>query len=164
MAWTTPVTQSTGTLITAATWNAQVTDNMIHLATTHAHAGASGDGADLSTSFVPTGAIAIFDTSCPSGWTRVSAFDGKFLRGASSYGGTGGADTHTHTVASHTHTSPNHAHSLSTGAVASGTGAYGVTSSTTASDASGTTGAASPATNAGSSLPSYIEVVFCKRN
>lgn len=36
--------------------------------------------------------------SCPSGWTRVSAWDGKFLRGYASYGGTGGLDTHSHTL------------------------------------------------------------------
>jgi hypothetical protein len=40
----------------------------------------------------------IFKTSCPSGWTRQSAWDNKFLRGASTYGGTGGTDTHTHTI------------------------------------------------------------------
>jgi hypothetical protein len=31
MAWTTPVTQPTGTLITAAIWNAQVADNITYL-------------------------------------------------------------------------------------------------------------------------------------
>lgn len=46
----------------------------------------------------PFGGIAIFDTTCPAGWTRVSAFDGKTLKGASSYGGTGGSATHSHTV------------------------------------------------------------------
>jgi hypothetical protein len=31
MAWTTPITQATGTLITAAIWNQQITDNLIYL-------------------------------------------------------------------------------------------------------------------------------------
>lgn len=31
MAWTAPATQTTGTLITATTWNAQITDNMAYL-------------------------------------------------------------------------------------------------------------------------------------
>lgn len=56
---------------------------------------------------VPSGLIAIFDAACPAGWTRVSAFDSKFVRGASSYGSTGGADTHSHTidaVGNHDHT------------------------------------------------------------
>jgi len=47
---------------------------------------------------IPSGMIAIFDTSCPTGWTRVSAFDGLFLRGSDTYGGTGGAETHTHSI------------------------------------------------------------------
>lgn len=46
----------------------------------------------------PFGGIAIFDTTCPSGWSRVSAFDGRALKGAASYGPTGGADKHSHTV------------------------------------------------------------------
>ncbi len=44
----------------------------------------------------PSGIIFIFDDSCPTGWTRVSAFDGSFLRGSSVYGGTGGGVGHTH--------------------------------------------------------------------
>lgn len=38
-----------------------------------------------------------FDDVCPSGWTRVSAFDNNFLRGSSTSGGTGGNSEHTHT-------------------------------------------------------------------
>jgi len=29
----------------------------------------------------PAGSIMMFDTSCPTGWTRVTALDGKFLVG-----------------------------------------------------------------------------------
>jgi hypothetical protein len=36
--------------------------------------------------------------ACPSGWTRYTALDNKFPRGAATAGGTGGADTHTHDV------------------------------------------------------------------
>lgn len=35
---------------------------------------------------------------CPAGWTRVSAADSRVLRGADTAGGTGGSDTHGHTV------------------------------------------------------------------
>lgn len=36
------------------------------------------------------------DASCPSGWTRNSDFDGKFIYGSTTYGTTGGADNHNH--------------------------------------------------------------------
>lgn len=45
---------------------------------------------------IPVGMIAMFNTSCPSGWTRFSALDGRVTKGALAYGGTGGSDTHTH--------------------------------------------------------------------
>ncbi|MBU2053080.1 MAG: hypothetical protein KJ721_02445 [Nanoarchaeota archaeon] len=49
-------------------------------------------------------------TSCPTGWTRDSSFDGRTIRGASSPGGTGGADSHTH--AAGTLLGPSHTHSI----------------------------------------------------
>ena len=70
-------------------------------------------------SVVPSGLIAIFDTSCPTGWTQVSAFDGLFLRGSATYGGTGGASTHTH---SHTHGVGTLSHSHITGSNLGGVG------------------------------------------
>lgn len=43
---------------------------------------------------VPSGLIAMFDADCPSGWTRVSALDGKFLTGGASYNAAaGGSDS-----------------------------------------------------------------------
>jgi len=58
-----------------------------------------GDGSQLTgVANIPSGMIAMFDTSCPSGWTRVAAFDGRFIRGSATYGGTGGVSTHTHSV------------------------------------------------------------------
>ena len=47
---------------------------------------------------INAGLIAVFDTSVPVGWTRFSSLDSKFPRGNSSYGGTSGATTHTHTI------------------------------------------------------------------
>jgi hypothetical protein len=44
---------------------------------------------------VPAGMIGLWEAACPSGYTRVSAGDGKFIRGASSYGGSGGVDSQT---------------------------------------------------------------------
>jgi hypothetical protein len=48
---------------------------------------------------LPSGTVAIFDTAgtCPTGWTRDSDFDGKFLLGGTSYGAIGGG-SHTHNV------------------------------------------------------------------
>lgn len=45
---------------------------------------------------IPSGMIAMFDASCPTGWTRVSALDGRYPRGASTYGGTGTDGNHAH--------------------------------------------------------------------
>jgi len=50
---------------------------------------------------IPAGLIALFDAAPPTDWTLVSGtdqpFNGRFLKGNSTaYGGTGGAETHTH--------------------------------------------------------------------
>jgi hypothetical protein len=42
--------------------------------------------------------IGIFKTTCPSGWTRMSSWDGKFLMGHSAYGNLGGSSNHNHTI------------------------------------------------------------------
>ena len=56
----------------------------------------------------PSGMITMFDTSCPSGWTRVTGLDGKFLVGGASYNASeGGSNTTTISVAqlpAHAHT------------------------------------------------------------
>jgi hypothetical protein len=208
MAWTAPTTRTTDTLITAAIWNTDIEDNLTWLGASHDHNGGSGDGATLG--LVASGFIAMFDVACPSGWTRVSAWDGKFLRGAAAYGGTGGSDTHTHSIASghthsitdhthsagHTHSIPAHTHSanhahnsqththygvtagsgnttagnaynasatVSTDSQGSGTSGSG--GGTSASGGAGTSGSGGTGTSdAGSSVPAYINVVFCKKD
>lgn len=47
---------------------------------------------------IPASFIALFDTTVPSGWTRFSTLDNTFPRGATTYGGTGGATTHSHST------------------------------------------------------------------
>lgn len=47
---------------------------------------------------VPSGAIMMFETTCPTGWTRFDALDGKVAKGAENYGAIGGADTHSHAL------------------------------------------------------------------
>lgn len=102
----------------------------------------------------------MFTTSCPSGWTRVSAWDGLFLKGNSAYGGTGGSETHTHTVDFANKTVPQSLAAYSgidmnpaTTRVLAG---HLKTHTHTLNPASSTTGNAS-------SLPPYIDVVFCSK-
>jgi len=62
---------------------------------------------------VPSGIIFAWPStaaSIPAGWSRVAALDGKYVRGAATAGGTGGAATHTHTSADHTHKENQHSH------------------------------------------------------
>lgn len=52
---------------------------------------------------VPSGLVSMFETSCPSGWTRRSGvgetYENKMIRGGASYVAVGGgADTHFHTA------------------------------------------------------------------
>lgn len=54
----------------------------------------------------PAGIIVMRTDSCPPGWSRVSEFDGKLLKGNSSYISSAGSSTHSHTysqVVSHSH-------------------------------------------------------------
>jgi len=99
---------------------------------------------------VPSGSIIFFTTPCPPGYTRVAAWDGRYVRMGPSHT-TGGAASHTHGAGSyaapaHTHTDgsyavANHQHSSgSLSVVAHNHGTVGV---------SGTTG------NAGNHAHSY---------
>lgn len=45
---------------------------------------------------IPSGMIGMFNSTCPSGWSRFSELDGKVPRGSDTYGGIGGSETHTH--------------------------------------------------------------------
>lgn len=138
---------------------------------------------------VPSGMIAMFDTDCPSGWTRVSDLDGKFLTGGSSYNAAaGGSDSITLAEAnlpSHSHGDGslsavgvgNHTHSIrywgpgsgSTvpigGQGQSGTDFY---SNPTANGAhghtiSGSTGETGSGT-AFNNRPAYATIVICKKD
>lgn len=66
---------------------------------------------------VPEGFIVGYDgplAEIPSGWTRVTALDGRFPKGATgnSPGPDGGTSTHTHTTSPHNHRLPAHHHAL----------------------------------------------------
>ncbi|MFC1990253.1 fibronectin type III domain-containing protein [Chloroflexota bacterium] len=53
---------------------------------------------------IPAGAIAIFDTTPPTGWTRYSAQDNYYVRDGATANVTGGSANHTHTVSITTNT------------------------------------------------------------
>jgi len=95
MGWTNPTLRTSGELITANIWNTDLVDNLLFMGNTHDHSGDAGDGIVKDVNLA-SGIILVFDTSCPSGWTRVSAFDGKLVIGSSSYGATGGDASVTH--------------------------------------------------------------------
>lgn len=112
----------------------------------------------------PSGGIIMFDVACPAGWTRFTALDGRFPRGAAVFGATGGSSTHTHEAGSyagsaHTHgagsyEAPSHTHGAGSYAVASHshggvTGSGGSHSHTFTDTFSGTTDPANPPTNSG---------------
>lgn len=108
----------------------------------------------------------------------------RFLRGKTTSGGTGGSETHSHTVTSHdhslgshTHTVAGHTHTVTPAAVTLpvcglcgtntnvGDDVQVTTSSTalTTDAASGNTGTAAPGTDAIGTLPSYYEIVWAMR-
>ena len=175
MAWVAPSTKSTGLLITAAIWNEQVVGNMTFLGASHNHSGDAGDGGTIAA--IPSGIILIFDAACPTGWTRVSAFDSNFIRGAAAYGATSGGTGHVHSYQAHTHT---HTHSGGY-AIAGAAGTVNVDTGSGSSAPKGLDGhthvygpsavdAGSASQAMGSSegpntdLPSYINVIFCKKD
>lgn len=66
---------------------------------------------------VPAGFIVGWDGALediPSGWTRATSLDGRYIRGSSATtsGATGGQSTHSHTMPPHTHTVGSHSHTL----------------------------------------------------
>jgi hypothetical protein len=75
-------------------------------------------GIDLSFA-IPSGLIAMFATSCPSGWTRVAGLDNRVPLGSTSTGATGGASTHAHNFDQQADQNGSHSH----GVTGSGSGA-----------------------------------------
>lgn len=103
----------------------------------------------------PAGVVGFFDADAPYGWTVLSnggAFDGVYLQGSSSYGGTGGSNTHSHDD-SGGQTSTNASASgfaaeRGTEAAAFGTHAHSITFSSFETK---------------NNEPPYIEVIFAKK-
>ncbi len=103
-----------------------------------------GDGVGVA------GQISMVSSTPPLGWTRFSGLDAKIPQGNSSYGGTGGTSTHTHSI---TVTTDGNSNSYIGGA----------------DDASGAddpshTHSGTTTTDTQSNLPPYYTTVFAKRN
>ena len=93
------------------------------------------------------------DTTCPSGWTRNSSFDNKFLYGSSTYGTTGGSDTHGHSNVNFTSTSIS---TTNKSAVASG--------SQTATTTTHTHTGMQASISTDSVMPAYTTMIYCYRD
>jgi hypothetical protein len=114
---------------------------------------------------VPSGMVAMFAGSCPAGWTRFTEMDGRFPRGASTYGATGGSETHTHSGS--TSGAGNHTHGISGPSERrSATGWNEHFASAWHNHEIYPAGlhAHSLLINAANHLPPYRDIVFCKKN
>jgi len=97
---------------------------------------------------IPFGAIAIFDTTVPAGWTQYSSQNGYFVRGEATAAGTGGSATHTHAIDITTSTTTNTGTPRTGGALT-----YATSTHTHIQTAS---------TNPVSNDPPYITVILAK--
>lgn len=107
---------------------------------------------------VPSGMIAMFDAACPTGWSRFSALDSKVPMGAAAYGSSGGSSTHTHTMSLQAPWGPLAGFSTNCGSAPCGSGTglamFGAVSVYVLPQIASTE----------SSLPSYLTVVWCKKD
>jgi hypothetical protein len=124
---------------------------------------------------VPSGAIIIWtDSTCPDGYTRVSELDGRFIRGASSYGETGGSDRHRHGGSIGSVGDHRHRYSGTTSSWVSNEDHFRTGDDDGADDPhyhtySGTTDPAGSHSHSlsiddANNVPRYMNVVFCKRD
>ena len=116
---------------------------------------------------LPIGAIALATAACPTGYTRVSALDGRYLVSDTTYNAAaGGAASHTHAdLATH-----NHSISFNTASTTPPeVGQSGGGASSQNSNAAHTHGISGTSTNGTVSVPSqtvdpsYATVILCKR-
>ena len=155
---------------TVSATNATLT-GYITVASSVTASGISVNGMDVGSYLVPPGAIMLFAANCPTGWNRYAALDNLFPMGAATYGATGGAATHTHSISTdgdHTHTTP--AMALNTDTVVSGPSCVYTTPCPTwapyyPGQTTSTAGAHNHggATGAASSLPPFLGMVFCQK-
>jgi len=96
---------------------------------------------------IPSGLISLFNESVPSGWSRFTALDGYFPKASSTYGTTGGANTHAHstdvegiTTDASSNTQGNYNYISASGGTVSTSGGYKLHKFTSNSSLSVTTG------------------------
>lgn len=91
-----------------------------------------------------------YNNTCPTGWARTSTYDGYFPRGATTYGGTGGASSHNHTNATCTTGGPS-------AKVLNSSDVGDFSASTATHTHTNATASIGNATNS----PPYLELVYC---
>ncbi len=99
--------------------------------------------------YIPANAIALFEASVPSGWTRYSSLDGLYLRGGEN-NATGGSSTHAHTTIANVSGGPS-------GGSAGGSGSGRIPASNFHTHSLDATGL-----SASNNSPPYVQVVFGK--
>ncbi len=138
------------------------------------------DANELLPHSVPSGTILMFDTDCPTGYTRISALDGKFLVGGATYSAAvGGADSitlETANIPAHTHTgttSSNGAHTHTVNSAGTDYGSGGLADGnilstyTTSSAGSHTHTFTTSSVGSGTAFdnrPAYATIVLCKKD
>jgi hypothetical protein len=114
-----------------------------------------GNPTAVSTAQAWSGNVIMFaDAACPTGWTRATTLDGKFLYGSATYGTTGGSNSHAHTDAISTSSS------ISTTNIAGSTsaGTSGTTTTHTHTNLKATV-------NSNASVqPPYKDAILCYSN
>jgi len=114
-----------------------------------------GNPTAASTAQTWSGNVIMFaDAACPTGWTRATTLDGKFLYGSATYGTTGGSNSHSHTDATATSSS------ISTTNIAGSTTAG--TSGTTTTHTH--TNLKASVNNNASVQPPYKDAILCYSN
>jgi hypothetical protein len=106
---------------------------------------------------LPSGFIAMFMGSCPTGWTRETAFDDKFIRAAAVYDETtDGVNSHTHSF-----TRPATDTTVYSGSLKHADGTGFIFANTTHYHP---VGSAAATTTSGNIEPPYFTVVFCRKD
>ena len=125
---------------------------------------------DDDNSLVPTGAIILWNSAaCPAGYTRLSAYDGKFLVGSAAPGSPGGSNTHRHDAGSYA--GPSHTHTGTTGQAASQNGSGQVdnqwnppTHTHPFTTNAGGTGAVTGTSAYTDSRPEFMTILLCQKD
>ena len=115
----------------------------------------------MSTYYFPSGLILPFNTDCPSGWTRFTALDNRFPRGASTADAGQSADVSTHT---HSFDPPNVTSQYTTNSESMVHGGFGSPSNKALVSHQHLQYWEPVTSGTGDHTPVYIKVVYCKKD